>query len=99
MHAVPVASRVPMVGGTANPVLLFAEVPVPKSTEGRVEWSKRGCQRIVRFPAVPFPLSLQIVLVGDCRVRRTLVCSQHDAVQKATPRRPPLLRELLQVHP
>ena len=31
--------------------------------------------------------------------QRSLVCSQHDAVQKATSRRPPLLRELLQVHP
>ena len=39
------------------------------------------------------------VLRRDCRPDDSLVCFEHDAVQKATPRRPPLLQELLQVHP
>ena len=35
----------------------------------------------------------------DCRQRTALVCLQHDAVEERIPRRPPLLQELLQVHP
>ena len=35
----------------------------------------------------------------DCRVPFALVCFGHDAVQRTTPRRPPLLQEVLQVHP
>jgi hypothetical protein len=35
----------------------------------------------------------------NCRWTGALVCWEYDAVEETIPRRPPLLQELLQVHP
>ena len=63
-----------------------------KSNEGRVEWSRHGCQR-----CADLIISLKYSH-RDCCAQHSLVCSEHDAVQKETPRRPHLLQELLQLH-
>ena len=70
---------------------------LPKLSEGRVEWGMRECQRMRSYVFVE--CSRTKCFARDCRAPRALVCSEHDAVHRASPRRPPLLEEHLQVHP
>lgn len=70
----------------------------PRATHALNRPMKEGRPVISRALFVFLP-STRNGLGPDCCPPRALVCCAHDAVQLTNPRRPPLPKEVLQVHP